>query len=47
MTIQTDGMSIELLNSILECLIHFRSLENPHDVENFNRWMEYMGRNVI
>lgn len=47
MTIQTDSMSIELLNSILECLIHFRSLENPHDVENFNRWMEYMGRNVI
>lgn len=47
MTIQTEGMSIELLNSILECLIHFRSLENAHDVENFNRWMEYMGRNVI
>lgn len=47
MTIQTDGMSIELLNSILECLIHFRSLENTHDVENFNRWMEYMGRTVI
>lgn len=32
------------VENILECLIHYRSLENASDEENFLKWMNYMGR---
>ena len=47
LNISTEQLSIESLNSILECLIHFRSLENFADDENFNKWMQEMKRRVV
>lgn len=32
------------IENILECLIHYRSLEHASDEENFFKWMNYMGR---
>nr|WP_288915900.1 ATP-binding protein [uncultured Lachnoanaerobaculum sp.] len=47
LNISTEQLSIESLNSILECLIHFRSLENSASDENFNKWMQEMKRRVV
>ena len=47
LNISTEQLSIESLNSILECLIHFRSLENSANDENFNKWMQEMERRVV
>lgn len=33
--------------NILECLIYKKSQENNNSEENFNRWMDYMGRKVL
>lgn len=45
--IPTDNLSRDCINNILECLIHHRSLERAADVENFVKWMNYMGRKVM
>ena len=45
--IPTDNLSRNCINNILECLIHHRSLERAADVENFVKWMNYMGRKVM
>ncbi|GMO02924.1 DUF87 domain-containing protein [Lachnoanaerobaculum sp. JCM 36186] len=47
LNISTEQLSIESLNSILECLIHFRSLENSASDENFNKWMQEMERRIV
>lgn len=42
--ILTKDLSQDTINGILECLIHYRSLEHTSDEENFLKWMNYMGR---
>lgn len=47
--IRNLDMDISVINdtsieNILECLIHYRSLEHASDEENFFKWMNYMGR---
>ena len=42
-----NDLSPECINSILECLIHYRSRENVPDEENYLKWMLYMGRRVV
>jgi hypothetical protein len=42
-----EGMSKNGVESILECLIHYRGLEETADDANFLKWMNYMGRKVI
>lgn len=45
--IPTDDLSQKCIESILECLIHYRSLGTSSDEENYLKWMKYMGRRVI
>lgn len=45
--IPTDDLSKDCINSILECLIHHRSLEKAANEEYFIKWMNYMGRKVV
>ena len=44
MDIDASVVSEPEINNILECLIHYRSLERVSDEENFLKWMNYMGR---
>lgn len=39
-----EKLSQKTVFDILECLIHYRSLEYASDEINFHKWMEYMGR---
>lgn len=41
-----DDLPVEDINLILECIIHYRSLGNALDEENYRKWMKYMGRGV-
>jgi hypothetical protein len=45
--ISTNHLSGECVANILECLIHYRSLENACDGQNYLKWMNYMGRRVM
>lgn len=47
MEINTEGLSKNSIQYILECLIHQRSLEREADEENYLKWMNFMGRTVI
>lgn len=42
-----DNMSKNEIDTILESLIHYRSLEEGSGEENFLKWMDYMGRKVM
>lgn len=45
--IPKEHLSKDRIYSVLECLIHQRSLEKAADEENFFKWMNYMGRKVV
>lgn len=42
--INAETITKSEIDNILECLIHYRSLERVSDEENFLKWMHYMGR---
>jgi len=44
---QEHGLSDVCQYNILECLIYKKSCEKKNSVDNFNRWMDYMGRRAI
>lgn len=45
--IPTSDLSKDSIESILECLIHYRSLEETSEERNFVKWMNYMGKRVV
>lgn len=47
MNIDTNVLSTECINTILECIIHHSCLECKADEENYLKWMNYMGRRAI
>ena len=47
MGFQKNELSDACQYNILECLIYKKSQENNNSKENFNRWMDYMGRKVL
>lgn len=44
---QEHGLSDVCQYNILECLIYKKSCEKNNSADNFNRWMDYMGRRVL
>lgn len=44
---QEDELSKTCQYNILECLIYKKSQEKNNNEENFDRWMDYMGRRVL